>query len=429
MTQRYAQAWGRRTLAVFAVVLTGLVAGSAAAARADRTGPGHAGHTHVAAPPAPGDATLALQASLGYHSILAADMMRSRLAGDEDLAGAAENAVARNTDAMRDLVGALLGPAQAEQFRLLWTAHVTALSNYSRGVADGDDGARDAARAALSTFEGDLAGFLSAASRGRLHREAAAAAAYLHVDHLMQQADAYAAGDYARSDRIYREGYAHTFAMGETIAGALLDPAGAKALRTPAWWLRSQLTRLLGEHVVLAVAATRAGVTNAPNFAVSGEAVNANTRDLAGAVDSLFGAPAAQRFQSLWADHVDELMAYTGGVAAGDAERREDAVDRLNAFEKEFSAFLSTATAGRLPATPLAQALLMHDQMLLAQVDAFAAKQYAQAQDSAYSTYGHMGEVAGQLADAFTGTVGARVPKGGSQTGYGGTARERHHAR
>ncbi|GIF72828.1 hypothetical protein [Asanoa siamensis] len=401
----------RRALAVFVVVLTGLVAGSSALDRV--------GHLPLAAP-APADAALALQTNLAYHSVLAADLMRSRIRGDEDLARAAEGAVARNTDAMRDLVGAVLGDQWAEEFRLLWSAHVTALSNYSSGVED--PGARDAARAALSTFEGDLAGFLATGSRGRLSREAARAAAYLHVDHLMRQADAYAARDYARADQLYREGYAHTFALGETIAAALLGPAGAEALREPGWRLRSQLARLLGEHVVLAVAATRAGVTNAPDFAAAGEAVNANTRDLAGAIDTLFGAAAAQGFQSLWADHVDQLMAYTGGVAAGDAGRREAAVNRLKAFEREFAAFLSTATAGRLPATALAGTLLTHDQMLMAQIDAYAGKQYEQAHDSAYSTYHHMGEVAGDLALAFSGTLGDRAPAGGSQTGYGGTA-------
>jgi hypothetical protein len=185
------------------------------------------------------------------------------------------------------------------------------------------------------------------------------------------------------------------------------------------------LARLLGEHVVLVVAATRAGVTNAPDFAAAAEAVNTNTRDLTGAVDTLFGAGPAQRFQSLWADHIDQLMAYTTGVAAPDAKRRQDAVSRLNGFENAFATFLTTATAGRLSSAPLAKAILTHDQMLLAQVDAFAAKQYQQAYDSAYSTYGHMVEVASQLADAFAGTVGSRLPKGGSHTGYGGTAGER----
>jgi hypothetical protein len=420
--------WRRRALAVIVVVLAGLVAGSPGRTQTVGRQAGHTDHARLAAaalpPPSAADLALQLQALLGHHSVLAADMMRSRIRGDEELTEASETAVGKNTDAIRQLVGSLLGEEAARQFQLLWGAHTTALSDYSRGVANGDNGARDAARTALTTFERDLASFLSDGSHGRLRRDAAEAALYMHVNHLIQQVDAYASGDYTESDRLYREGYAHTFALGQTLAGALFAPGSSSVLQAPAWRLRSQLAKLLGEHVALVVAATRAGVTNGPDFAATAEAVNANTRDLSSAVDSLFGAAAAQRFQSLWADHVDQVMAYTTGVATRDANRRQDAVSRLNGFENSLATFLSTATAGRLSSAPLAKMILMHDQMLLAQVDAFAAKQYEQASDSAYSTYGHMLEVAGQLADAFAGTVGSRLPKGGSQTGYGGTADE-----
>ena len=420
-------AWGRWALTPFLVLLTGLAAGSAAPSQAAH--PGHVRPVAAATAPQPAaQLTLQLQALLGHHSVLASDMMAARIRGDEQLAQAAEAAVGKNTDAMGELVGSLLGDQAAGQFRLLWSAHVTALSTYARGVAQRDDGVRDSARTAFTTFERDLAGFLSDGSRGRLRRDAAEAAVYVHVNHLMQEADAYGSGDYAQAARLYREGYAHTFALGETLAVALSGPGGSSFTNKPAWRLKSQLARLLGEHVILVVAATRAGVRNTPDFAAAAEAVDANTRDLAGAVDTLFGATAAQRFQKLWADHVDQVMAYTAGVATGDAARREDAVNRLNGFERALAAFLSTATGGRLPSASLAQAILMHDQMLLAQIDAFAAKQYEQAQDSAYSTYGHMIEVAGQLADAFAGTVAARMPQGGSQTGYGGTAGRHDHA-
>ena len=64
----------------------------------------------------------------------------------------------------------------------------------------------------------------------------------------------------------------------------------------------------------------------------------------------------------------------------------------------------------------------MHDQMLLHQTDAFAAKQYRQAHDMAHSTYTQMFDLAGQLADAFGATVAARLPSGGPKTGLGGMA-------
>jgi hypothetical protein len=393
-----------------------------AARRAGSTVAGQPG-TGMAAVPLPGpDLALRLESLLGQHSMLAADMMRGRIRGDEDFAQAANSALGRNTDAMTDLVAANFGSPAASQFRSVWTAHVGALFTYAQGLADHSNTVRDEAKANLDTFERDLSGFFADASQGRLNRDAARAAVLMHVDHLVRQADAYAARDYPTSDRIYDEGYQHTYGLGKTLAAALLPPDQARALDAPTWRLRSELGRLLAEHVVLVVDATRAGVTNAADFTAAAGTMNGNTRDIAAAVDSLFGTNAAASFQSLWADHIDQIMAYTAAVVSHDARRREDAVTNLHIFEGRLAAFLDTATNRRLDSASVSAALVMHDQMLLRQADAFAAKQYQQAHDIADTTYEHMFDLAKQLADAFGATVAARLPAGGPETGLGGAA-------
>jgi hypothetical protein len=150
--------------------------------------------------------------------------------------------------------------------------------------------------------------------------------------------------------------------------------------------------------------------------------VNGNTRDLAVAVDSLFGAPAAKDFQSLWAGHVDQVVAYAAAAAAQDAGRRDQARTNLRDFETRMATFLEAATGKRLDSTGLAEALVAHDEMLLRHADAFAAKDYSAAQGIAHETYEHMSVLARQLADAFGATVAARLPVGGAQTGFGGLA-------
>ena len=243
-----------------------------------------------------------------------------------------------------------------------------------------------------------------------------------HVEHLIAQADAYAAKDYARSDALYRESYAHTFDLGHTLAATLLPPDQAAALDQPSWRLRSALDRLLGEHVALAVGALRAGGTNSPDFPAAADALNGNTRDLAAAMGTLFGAQAGQQFMSLWADHVDQLVAYTTGVAGNDGAKRDGALARLRDFEGSLAAFLDSATGSKMHSADLAKAFLAHDQMLTQQVDAFAGRDFPRAHDLAYTTYQDMFGLSGQLADAFGETVAARLPHGGAQTGAGGTA-------
>jgi hypothetical protein len=376
----------------------------------------------AAAPPAAPELALRLQALLGQHSILAADFMRGRIRGDEDFVQAANAALGKNTEAMTGLVGDLFGADAAKRFGPLWGDHVVALFGYASGLADQDDAARAQARRTLTSFELDLGSFFAGASGGRLSQDSAHHAILAHVDHLLAQADAYAAHDYPTADRIYREGYRHTFDLGRTLADALLPAAQSAGLQTPTWRLRSELGKLLAEHVVLAVDVTRAAVTNSDDFTAAADLVNGNTRDLATAVDSLFGAAAAKGFQSLWAYHVEQLVAYAGGTAAQDTGRRDRARTNLHDFEQRFAAFLETATGRRLDAASLAKALLAHDQMLLRHADAFGTKDYQTAHQIAYDTYQHMFDLARQLADAFGATVAARLPVGGAQTGFGGMA-------
>jgi hypothetical protein len=428
------------------VVLCGLLAGCSAAAAppAPSTSPAAAqpgaaeptpsAHAHGgtgspggAASGMPGDTppdrALQLEALLGQHSILAADMMRGRIRNDEDFAQAANVAIARNTDDLAAVIGAVSGEQAASEFRTRWAEHVTELFNYSRGLAGDDAAARDQARAALIEDEAELADYFSAASQGRLPREAARTAVQTHVDHLLQQADAYAAGDYGRANELYRESYSHTFQIGRAVAATILPPDQAAILQEPSWRLRSELDRLLGEHVTLAVAALRAGATGSPDFTAAAEALNGNTSDLTAAMGTLFGPQAGQQFMSLWADHVEQLVSYTAGVAANDEPRRDAARGRLREFENQLAGFLDSATGSTVHSADLAKAFLAHDEMLTRQVDAFAAKDYRESHDLAYDTYLDMFGLARQLSDAFGESVAARLPQGGARTGAGGTAR------
>jgi hypothetical protein len=368
------------------------------------------------------DRAVRLQALLGQHSVLAADLMRSRIRGDEDFVQAANAALGKNTDAMTALVGELFGDAAAKMFGPMWSEHVVSVVDYGGAVASQDGEALTRAREQLVTYEVQLAQFFAGASRGRLSPAAAKAAVAMHVNHLTMQADAYAKGDYATADRIYRQGYEHAYDMGGTLADALLPAGDRSALQAPVWRLRSQLGKLLAEHAVLVTDVTRAAVTRTPDFDAAARAINDNTRALVSAIDTLFGAPAARDFQSLWAQHVEQLVGYGAAAAAKDAGRQDQARAALRDFEGRMATFLRAATGNRMSSGDLAAALSAHDQMLLRHADTYAARDYATAHDIAYQTYEHMVDVAGVLADAFGATVAARLPVGAAHTGYGGMA-------
>jgi hypothetical protein len=375
-----------------------------------------------AEPGSPAEAALKLESLVGQHSILAADMMRARIRSDDDLAQAANAALGKNTTAMGDLLEPVIGAEGVKQFEPLWSQHISLLFNYARGLGTKDTKVQKDSRAELISYEETLAKFFVAGSKGRLDKKAALTAVREHVDHLLDGADAYAKGDREESVQLYRDSYAHSFGLGEALARALLPASVGKQLDKPANRLRAALTRLLGEHVALVVATMRATVADTADQPSLADAVNANTQDLAGAIDALFGAAAAKGFQDQWADHCDELMAYAAGVADKDPTAREAARKDLQRFEQTFATFLDDATEHRLGQPALAQAYVMHDRMLTAQIDSYGAKDYTQAHDLGYQTYDEMFTVSGQLSDAIGSTVAKKLPTGGSATGGGGMA-------
>ncbi|MBG0567116.1 hypothetical protein [Actinoplanes aureus] len=420
------EGWRRHSIPILcAGLLAALPIGSAGAAPPAPATPGH-GHDHAVvaagrlAPSDAADHAVRLQALLGQHSVLAADVMRSRIRGDDDFVQAAEAALGKNTDAMTDLMDRLFGEDMVGTFRPMWAEHVVELVAYASALAARDNTAREHAREELIEYEGELSEFLAGLSRGRLATADAHHALSMHVEHLTRQADAYAKGDYLTADRVNREGYQHLYDLGLVLAETLLPAGDRSALRQPVWRLRSQLGKLLAEHVVLVEDVTRAAVTNTPDFDAAARMINANTRDLTAAMDSLFGTAAARQFQQLWGEHVEQLVAYSAATAKKDEAGRSKARAALAEYEKDVAEFLSGATGERMTRPKLFEAFAGHDEMLLKHADAYASRDYATAHDIAYQTYEHGFDLARQLADAFGETVAARLPRGGAQTGYGG---------
>lgn len=382
--------------------------------------PSSSGHTTTSSSPT--DAALRLSALLGQHSALATDMMRARIRADADLAQAADSALVGNTAAIAQVLEPFVDAPAREQFGQMWGEHILALLDYARGYATKDPAVREHAREESVEYEEELADFFAEQSGGRLSRSAAVDAVSTHAHHLLASADAYAAGDHQTAARLYRESYAQSYALGGSLARALLPTEVTRTLETPSVRLRSELTRLLGEHVVLAVGLTRSVIGDRQDVEAMGTSLDANTLELTSAVESLFGAAPAARFQGLWADHVDQLAAYATATAAGDTAGQDRARSTLKKFETSLAGFLGAATANRLGGSTLAAAFADHDRMLLAQIDAYTASQFEQAHTVSNQTYDEMAVVAALLADAIGATIAARLPQGGSQTGGGGTA-------
>jgi hypothetical protein len=166
----------------------------------------------------------------------------------------------------------------------------------------------------------------------------------------------------------------------------------------------------------------RSGFSNFADFPAAAAALDQNTRELTDMIESVFGAASARSFQTLWSAHIDDFVTYTQALATDDAALEATARERLERFNAHFATFLSRSTHGRLATPALADAFVMHEDLLFQQINAYAEQDYSKAHQVAYDAYKHMFALAAQAATAIGETMMAKSPKGPAETGVGGMA-------
>jgi hypothetical protein len=420
---------------VLAILVTFVLAAAAActSSTAGRSNPppssAPATHDHAGSPaPATGAKASPQQLRaefeqlLGLHTLLAVRIMRSVVSAAPDFRQAATASMQQNTDALSGLVVSAYGRAQGERFKQLWQRHIGALMSYASAVASDDRSAQQAARAALMAYCDAQGSWFARASKGRIPAGNAAASVRMHVKDLMMQLDAYAAGDYNQAYKIEREAYEHMFTAGATMVKGSVTPELAVGLDAAPQKLRSAFAMLLGEHLELIVEAQRATFAGSSEFNAAAAQLNTNTTTLAKAMGAIVGPRKGAEFQAAWADHVEGLMAYSAAVAANDQAGQAAAEKRLNSFAVTLAAYFSGVVRNQLDLIPLTGAITTHDRHLIDQVQSYATKDYAKAQQMETDGYQQMIGVANTLVDAIQRTVQPRLPVGGPQTGGGGTA-------
>ena len=260
------------------------------------------------------------------------------------------------------------------------------------------------------------------ATKDRAGAGRAAADMRTHVRQLMEQADAYAAHEYDRAYRLERAADEHMFAAGTSLARASVAPKAAASLDAPVEKLRAAFAMLLGEHMQLIIDAQRATFAGAEEFNAAAAQVNANTAALNQGMGAIVGPKKAAEFQSAWAEHVEGLLDYSTAVASNDQAEKAVARQKMRGYSARLALYLSDIVRNELPLEPITEALGAHDQHLVDQIDAYAAKRYDEAQEKEVEGYGQMLGVANTLVGAIQRTVKPQLPVGGSQTGGGSTA-------
>jgi hypothetical protein len=379
-------------------------------------------HVHAAAAMVTAsDARGRFEQLLGLHTVLAVRLMRGVVMARPDFRTVAEAALKGNTDALSALVANAYGASQEPAFTKLWQGHVTDLLAYANAVAANDPAAKTGARDRLHRYAADFGKWFSSAAPSKPSPQAMTEGVTMHVDDLMAQIDAYAEDDFATAYRIEREAYEHMFAAADSLSAGAQPELAVGANDAPEK-LRSRFTMLLGEHMELMVDSTRAAFDNDGEFRAASVELNGNTTTLTRAIAAVAGAKSAYTFSQIYADHIDALMAYTAASVVKDAQAKQVAKARIAAVPAKLGGYFSQVVRGRVSPAAVTTAFAMHDEMLVKQIDAYAAGDYAAAQRADEEGYLHMIAVAGTLVDGIQGVLASSLPRGGAQTGGGGMA-------
>jgi hypothetical protein len=398
--------------------------GAIRSSSAPASGSTHAMNDEGARSPAPvGDVRLTLERLLGHHAVLMIRLMRGPIDNEPTFVAAARQALDRNTAELVLALGQAYGTTAGSEFRHMWLQHIAALQQYCQAVASRDAEGRRQALITLQAYSARYGDLIARVTHGRLTSAAVANGVAQHVRHMVRATDAYGEGNYQRAFEMERMAYAAMFVTGRQLAVAAPSDAPGElpvAFNSPSETLRSALGRLLGEHAELAFDATRAIVAGRPGAGAAAQALNANTSDLLQAMNGAVGYQAASSFGRVWAAHINALVAFAVAVADSDDDAQSRARARLDKFPARLSSLLVPLSHGRVRAAAIVAALREHDQQLLQQLTAYAARDYATAHALAYAGYDHMFMIAGTLADVLAGRSAAAAPLGGAATGGGG---------
>lgn len=193
------------------------------------------------------------------------------------------------------------------------------------------------------------------------------------------------------------KGYSGGHEGGEQMNGDMMAPTS----KTKAASLRKDLNLLLAEHVWLAGAATNAALNgNQEEFEAAAASLDENSKAIAAANSSVYGEEAGEAFLPLWRKHIGFIVDYTKGLASGNKQMQNEAVNNLMEYTKDFGAFLHSASPS-LPADAVAGLVKEHVITFKSVVDAQAAGKESKAFTNLRKAVAHMQNIADAHAEAI----------------------------
>lgn len=394
----------------------------------------HAGHSQPTVETPAVELRATLGTLLSEHGNLAIITMRKGIEGAEDFE-AAKAQLNENTQALSDAIASVYGEKAGQAFKDMWSAHIGYFVQYVMGTAENDEAKKQEALDELSQYRKDFSAFLEKATEGRVEADALAEGLQTHVNQLITAFDAYVAGDYAKAFSAQADARSHLYMTAKGLSSAIVNQFPEKFENTmavtPAADLRLALNDILSGHVAFAVTAMQNGIEgeeSAEIFKANAAQLAENTDKFTKAIESVYGAEAAKKFETMWSNHIGYFVDYVKATAANDEEAKQAALDELKQYREDFSAFMETATNGKLSSEAVSKELQEHVNQLIGSFDAYAAGNYEEAYNYFHEGYAYSNDIAKALSGAivtqFPDKFASEMPSEMPKTGMGGTDKD-----
>jgi cytochrome c556 len=373
---------------VVAVLAMGLVAAGCgnddkSASSASSSSMAHmAGHHNATASASDGEGAAELRAGLTSlleeHVYLAGIAVANGVGNglDSKQFKAAAGTLDTNSKQLAGAIASVYGADAGQQFLALWRKHIGFFVDYTKGLATKNAKLAGKAQEDLDGYRSDFGAFIASANPN-LPADAVAAELKPHVASLSAAIRSVVGG---KGDAFAKLKTAadHMPMTAKVLAGGIAKQFPDKFAGNSdsgASELRSGLTALLSEHVYLAGIAVSQGVgegLTSKQFKAAAAALDTNSKGLAKAIGSVYGADAGKQFLALWRKHIGFFVTYTKGKATRNAKLTAKAKRRLDGYRADFGAFIASANPN-LPAAAVAAELKPHVTTLFAAIDSVVA--------------------------------------------------------
>jgi hypothetical protein len=157
---------------------------------------------------------------LGEHMELVIGAQRATFIGPEEFKAAGAQ-VNQNTAALARAMGAIVGPHEGAEFQEAWAEHVEGLMDYSAALAAKDDAAKARAQKDMNTYAVDLAVYFSKLAPKQLDFVSLTRAITAHDEHVVNQINAYAGGNYDQALQVESAGYRQMLGVSNVLIRAI----------------------------------------------------------------------------------------------------------------------------------------------------------------------------------------------------------------